>query len=102
VINASNRVKDVAWLKAHASGFEVEVKDISDDTYMLAFQGPKAPQIMNRLVKQDLEEMERFTALQTRIFDDVELLLGRTGYTGKMVSNYSSLLNTPIKFGRDS
>jgi aminomethyltransferase len=82
-INASNRKKDVQWLKAHATDFDVEVSDISDETYMLAFQGPKAPEIMNRLVEPDLEQMPRFTALQTSVFGDVPLLLGRTGYTGE-------------------
>jgi aminomethyltransferase len=82
-INASNRHKDVAWLQAHASGYDVTVRDISDETYMLAFQGPKAPEIMNRLVEPDLAAMPRFTALQTSAFGGIPLLLGRTGYTGE-------------------
>lgn len=82
-INASNREKDVAWLQAHAPAFDVEVKDISDETYMLAFQGPKAPEIMNRLTKADLTQVARFTAVQDVVFGDVPILLGRTGYTGE-------------------
>jgi len=82
-INASNREKDVAWLQAHASSFDAVVKDISDETYMLAFQGPKAPEILNRLLKTDLTKVDRFTAVQDVIFEDVPVLLGRTGYTGE-------------------
>ena len=82
-INASNRAKDVAWVKAHTKGFDVQVKDISNETYMLAFQGPKAPEIMNRLTASDLTKMPRFTALQEIILGDVPILLGRTGYTGE-------------------
>lgn len=82
-INASNREKDVAWLQAHARGFDIEVKDISDETYMLAFQGPKAPEIMNRLTQVDLNKVARFTAAQDTILGDVPVLLGRTGYTGE-------------------
>jgi aminomethyltransferase len=82
-INAANRDKDVAWVKAHAAAFEVEVKDISDETYMLAFQGPQAPKIMNRLTSIDLDKVARFTAIQDIIFDEVPVLLGRTGYTGE-------------------
>ncbi|HEX7976785.1 MAG TPA: glycine cleavage system aminomethyltransferase GcvT [Anaerolineales bacterium] len=82
-INASNREKDVAWVKAHAGGYDVTVKDISDETYMLAFQGPKAPEIMNRLTKVDLTQVARFTAAQDTILGDVPILLGRTGYTGE-------------------
>ena len=82
-INASNREKDVAWAKQHARGFDVSIKDISEETYMIAFQGPKAPEIMNRLTNVDLNQVARFTAAQDTILDGVPLLLGRTGYTGE-------------------
>jgi aminomethyltransferase len=82
-INAANREKDVAWVSAHASSFEVSVKDISDVTYMIAFQGPLAPEIMNHLTSVDLTQMERFSAIQAQILGDVPILLSRTGYTGE-------------------
>jgi len=82
-INASNREKDVAWVTAHAMNFDVSVKDISDETYMIAFQGPQAPEIMNRLTEVDLTKMERFSAVQDQILEDIPILLGRTGYTGE-------------------
>jgi aminomethyltransferase len=82
-INASNREKDVAWAQAHASGYDVTVKDISDETYMLAFQGPKALEIMNRITNADLSKAPRFTAVQDTILQDLPILLGRTGYTGE-------------------
>lgn len=82
-INASNREKDVAWVKAHAGGYDVTVTDISDDTYMLAFQGPKAVEIMNRMTNVDLNQVVRFSSAQDTILGDVPMLLGRTGYTGE-------------------
>jgi len=82
-IYASNRHKDVAWLKAHAGRYDVTVTDISDETYMMAFQGPKAPAILNRLAEADVEAAPRFTAVQTKLMGDVPALLGRTGYTGE-------------------
>lgn len=82
-INASNRFKDVAWLKAHQRGYDLTVTDISDETYMMAFQGPKAPAILNRLAEADVEAAPRFTAVQTKLLGDVPALLGRTGYTGE-------------------
>ena len=82
-VNASNRAKDFTWVKAHAGSFDVVVKDISEETYMLAFQGPKAPEIMDRLTKSNLSQMKRFSAVQDTIFEDVPVLLGRTGYTGE-------------------
>jgi aminomethyltransferase len=82
-INASNRLKDVAWLKAHAGKYNVTVKDISDETYMLAFQGPKAVEMLNRLADADLTQAPRFSAVQTNLMGDIPALLGRTGYTGE-------------------
>jgi len=82
-INADNRAKDVTWAKAQAIGFDVTVTDISNETYMLAFQGPKAPEILDRLTQVDLTAVPRFTAVIDTIFDDVKVLFGRTGYTGE-------------------
>ncbi len=81
-INASNREKDVAWVKAHVGGFDVEVKDISDETYMIAFQGPKAPEILDRLADADLVQVPRFSATVCNLVG-VPAILGRTGYTGE-------------------
>ena len=83
VINASNRSKDVAWVKAHTGQYEVQVRDISDQTYMLAFQGPEAPQILDRMTSADLTQIKRFSAVKDTIVEDVPVLLGRTGYTGE-------------------
>jgi aminomethyltransferase len=82
-LNATNREKDVAWIKAHIGDFDVEVRDLSDETYMLAFQGPKAAEILDRLTHVNLEEVSRFTAVTDVIFEDVPVLIGRTGYTGE-------------------
>jgi aminomethyltransferase len=83
VINASNRAKDVAWVQSHTAGFDVQVRDISDETYMMAFQGPQAPAILNRISRGDVEAVRRFTAVQDVLLGDVPVLLGRTGYTGE-------------------
>jgi aminomethyltransferase len=82
-INASNREKDVTWTKIHARGYGVDIKDISDETYMLALQGPKAIAILNRLAEIDLNQTPRFSAVNTRLLGKINVLLGRTGYTGE-------------------
>ena len=82
-LNAANREKDVAWIEAHAGEFDVEARDLSDETYMLAFQGPKAAEILDRLTHVNLEEVSRFTAVTDTIFESVPVLMGRTGYTGE-------------------
>ena len=82
-INADNRAKDVTWAQAQAIGFDVTVTDISDETYMLAFQGPKAPEILNRLTPANLIDVPRFSAVSATVLGDIEVILGRTGYTGE-------------------
>lgn len=82
VINASNRQKDIAWLQAHAIGFDVELQDLSDAVYMLALQGPKAQAVLQRLVSADLGQMPFHTSLETEV-GGIPTLLGATGYTGE-------------------
>lgn len=40
VVNAANKDKDFAWMKAHAFG-DVKFSDVSADYAQLALQGPK-------------------------------------------------------------
>ncbi len=82
VVNAANREKDFAWLQAHSHDFQVELTDISDETYMLAVQGPKAAAILDRMTDADLAAVPGRSALQA-VVGGVEMLLGRTGYTGE-------------------
>ncbi len=81
-INAANRDKDVAWLQAHTQGLDVTVQDISDETYMLAVQGPKAEAVLQRLTDADLSRVPARTALRATLAG-VEMVMGRTGYTGE-------------------
>lgn len=82
VVNAGNRDKDLAWLQAHCHGFQVELEDISDETYMLALQGPQAESILQRLTDTDLGGVAARTGLRATV-GGVEMFLGRTGYTGE-------------------
>ena len=81
-VNADNRAKDWTWMNAQAHGFDVELTDISDETYMLAFQGPKAERILQRLTPVDLSAMAARTCTIGPIAG-IQTLIGRTGYTGE-------------------
>jgi aminomethyltransferase len=82
VVNASNRKKDFAWLQAHVGGYDVRLTDVSDETYMMAIQGPKAAAIVQRLTETDLAAVAARTAVMLDVAG-VSLLAGRTGYTGE-------------------
>jgi aminomethyltransferase len=82
VINADNRAKDYEWMVEHAQGYEVQLKDISDETYMVALQGPNAIALLQHLVPDELSQVPRFSGIET-LLDGVPALIGRTGYTGE-------------------
>lgn len=82
VSNASNREKDRDWLVKNASGFNVEVTDISDDLVMLAVQGPNAEKTLQKITTEDLSKIDRFKCTHTQLAN-VEVFLSRTGYTGE-------------------
>ena len=81
-VNASNRAKDLAWLQAQALDFDLSLVDRSDDLCMLALQGPKAEQILQRLADKDLSTVAARTAIELTI-DGYPVIAGRTGYTGE-------------------
>jgi aminomethyltransferase len=81
-VNAANRQKDLAWLQAHTLGFDVTITDRSDETCMLALQGPQAEAILQQLTPAQLGQMATRTSIETTLAD-VPALLGRTGYTGE-------------------
>ncbi len=82
VVNASNRHKDLFWLDTHATGFDVDIVDVSDPTCMLALQGPKAQAIMQKLTSHDLGQVAFHTAAQIQVAG-IDTLIGATGYTGE-------------------
>jgi aminomethyltransferase len=82
VVNADNRSKDYDWMAEKASGYKVTLTDISDDTYMVALQGPRAIELLDHIVPVDMATVPRFSATITEI-DGVPATIGRTGYTGE-------------------
>lgn len=81
VVNASNIEKDWNWISKHNTG-GVEMKNISDQTSLLAVQGPKAAEALQSLTDIDLSSMEYYT-FQKGLFAGVEnVLISATGYTG--------------------
>src|SRR5829696_9310603 len=54
VTNAANHEKDLAWLRDHAGGFDVELADRLRDYAMLAVQGPAARGIVAGLAEGEL------------------------------------------------
>ena len=81
VVNASNREKDVAWIKAHVSG-DLSVEDVSDRYGQIALQGPLAERILLRLTAPENIPRKNYYALWDRSVGGVNCVVSRTGYTG--------------------
>ena len=82
VVNASNLAKDWAWVSKHASDFEVEVKDVSDQTALLALQGPCAREILRPLASLNVEEVKYYRFAEGEVAG-VPAVISGTGYTGE-------------------
>src|SRR6478735_1633478 len=60
VVNASNAAKDFAHIARHAARFGVSLTDASDETALLAVQGPKAAEILQGLTSADLSAIKYY------------------------------------------
>ena len=83
VVNASNREKILAWLKAQKKSMDdVNVRDRTAETAMIAIQGPRALRIMEPLVGADVGGLAYYTGVETTICRQPGIV-SRTGYTGE-------------------
>ncbi len=85
VVNASTREKDVAWLQARRATrpeLDVTLTDVSDQTGMIAIQGPNANDIVQSVTDVDLAPLPAFAWTSASVAG-IPLMLARTGYTGE-------------------
>jgi glycine cleavage system T protein (aminomethyltransferase) len=82
VVNAGNREKDLRWLQSHLPESGVTLTDVSDDLYMLALQGPKAEEVLQKLEPFPLSEIRYHHARRFGSGPD-RGIVARTGYTGE-------------------
>ncbi|MBK9033437.1 MAG: glycine cleavage system aminomethyltransferase GcvT [Myxococcales bacterium] len=81
IINASNRHKDVAWMREQVAG-ACELEDVSDATALIAVQGPTAAAIVDRLAGGALADVITF-GFKDATVAGVAAVAARTGYTGE-------------------
>jgi len=80
VTNAANHDRDIAWIRDHAGGFDVEIADVHGDYAMLAVQGPRAREIVQAISDHPLPERMQ---MGPRIIQGRSALVCGTGYTGE-------------------
>ncbi len=82
VYNAGNRDKDIKWLKKNSKDFDVKLTDVSDDVAMIAVQGPKAVETLQKITEENLGEVGRFNIAEITV-SGYKAMATRTGYTGE-------------------
>jgi aminomethyltransferase len=82
VVNASNAAKDYAHIARHAGQFGVTMRDASDDTALLAVQGPDAAAVLQPLTRTDLAAIRYYHFAEGSVAGH-DAIVSRTGYTGE-------------------
>lgn len=82
VVNASNIDKDWAWISALNSSFKAKLTNASEDYSLLAVQGPKAIEAMQKLTDFDLASLPFYGHTTTTFAGLENIIVATTGYTG--------------------
>ncbi|HEU4742687.1 MAG TPA: glycine cleavage system aminomethyltransferase GcvT [Meiothermus sp.] len=82
VVNASNIEKDWNHLQSLLGGFEADLEDASEHTGLLAVQGPKAAEVLQKLCDVDLSSKKKNDTFTATVAGK-PARLARTGYTGE-------------------
>jgi aminomethyltransferase len=80
-VNASNIDKDWAWVNRHLDG-RVEARNVSEETGLIAVQGPHAERLVGRLADVDVAGIGYYRFRRGRVAG-VPGIISRTGYTGE-------------------
>lgn len=81
VVNAGNIDKDWNWINSHNT-FDTRLINISDQTALLAVQGPLATRVLQALTETNLESLAYYTFTKGRLAGIENVLISATGYTG--------------------
>ena len=71
------------WLHLNASGLNVTIEDVSEQTAALSLQGPSAREILQLAAQQDLSKLKYFRLTSANI-RGIPVTISRTGYTGDL------------------
>jgi aminomethyltransferase len=83
VVNASNCAKDWKHINQYAAKFDVTLKDRSDETSLLALQGPRSQEVLQPLAPGVNLDAIKFYYFTTGKVAGVDCIIARTGYTGE-------------------
>jgi aminomethyltransferase len=83
VVNGANVAKNWEWLSKHKDNFDIKFTDITEETNLLAIQGPKSLETLAPLTEIDMSVIP-FYKFKEGSFLGEPMLISRTGYTGEL------------------
>lgn len=81
VVNGANIEKDFDWMKKN-NPMNTELINKSDEYSLLAVQGPKSTEVIQKVCDEKIE-LEYYTFMLTKIAG-MDIIISRTGYTGEI------------------
>lgn len=82
VVNAANIQKDWEWFQKYLPSAGVKLTNASDDTALIAIQGPKSVEILAKATSTNLGEMKFYSFQEGKVYGK-PALISATGYTGE-------------------
>lgn len=83
VVNAANRLTDGQWIASHLTG-DCQMSDESDETAILALQGPKATEILKQLMAEEDIPSKYYRFNENVTLGEQQVMISQTGYTGEL------------------
>jgi aminomethyltransferase len=83
VYRLCSQERQLDWLAASALGFEVSIREETDEVAALALQGPTSCAVLKRLGLAGIETLTPF-GMRSYPFEGTELVVSRTGFTGDL------------------
>ena len=82
IVNASRIDEDLNWMVRNSLGFNVTIENQSHNYSLLAIQGPKAADLMDKMGLKKENQPEFFSIKRAELYN-INLFVSRTGYTGE-------------------
>ncbi|HVP76429.1 MAG TPA: glycine cleavage system aminomethyltransferase GcvT [Thermodesulfobacteriota bacterium] len=96
VVNAAPREKDWNWLTEQKKRFgDVVIEDKTEEIGMMAFQGPTAKKVLEKILKLPDPWRNRLRVSQ---MDGTWVMVSRTGYTGEPICFEIFILKEKLEF----
>ena len=82
VVNASNIEKDWQWIKKQNKYYNTKISNISNETSLIAIQGPKAIKIVQEFIINDISLLKNYSHITSTFCGIKNVIISTTGYTG--------------------